>query len=118
MHPEEAASAAEFGAAVKELTSALGEDAVVTDAASLREFGDPYSPAEWADLRPAVVVRPASTEEVQAVVRIAGEHRLTLWTVSIAACQRTGRLRWRSRGYRGSPVLVRVNGGKRCSHNE
>jgi hypothetical protein len=49
------------------------------DAASLREFGDPYSPAEWADLRPAVVVRPASTEEVQAVVRIAGQRREALF---------------------------------------
>lgn len=94
MHPEGDASAAEFGAAVKEFTSALGEDAVLTDAASLREFGDPYAPPAWANPRPALAVQPASLEEVQAVVRIANEHRLALWTVS----------RGKNNGYGGSAV--------------
>jgi 4-cresol dehydrogenase (hydroxylating) len=85
-HSERGASAA----AVKELTSALGDGAVLTDG----DFGDPYAPAEWTDLRPAVVVQPTSVEEVQAVVRIAGEHRLTLWPVS----------RGKNNGYGGSAV--------------
>lgn len=96
VHPggQSAASAPELPAAITELTSALGEAAVLTDPTSLGEFGDPYAPAEWTDLRPAAVVQPSSVEEVQAVVRIANEHRLTLWTVS----------RGKNNGYGGSAV--------------
>ena len=42
--------AAEFGAAVKEFTSALGEDAVVTDAASDERAGPLAELAEGPDL--------------------------------------------------------------------
>ena len=78
------AVARDADALLDDLRTAVGQDAVITDALGLSEYLDPYSPlARGQDLfRAAAAVRPASTEEVQAVVRIAARHRRSVWPVS------------------------------------
>lgn len=70
----------DFERLIEALTHALGADAVVTDDATLREFRDPYSYRETTEFDASAVVSPTTTEQVQAVVRIANEFRVPLWT--------------------------------------
>jgi 4-cresol dehydrogenase (hydroxylating) len=72
---------AAFAAVIQALTDALGTHAVTTDPAELREFRDPYSYREDDRRDCSVVVAPTTTEQVQAVVRIANEHGVPLWTI-------------------------------------
>jgi 4-cresol dehydrogenase (hydroxylating) len=76
--PTEISDSALSGA-VDAFVAALGSDRVLTDAESLRDFRDPFQPDSWDDWTPAVVVLPVTVEEVQAVVRIAGEYGVPLW---------------------------------------
>lgn len=69
------------GAAARAFEAALGAAHVDLDAAGLGR-ADPYAFSEAGEFAPAAFVRPASTAEVQAVLAIAREHRLPLWTVS------------------------------------
>lgn len=87
--------AADVSAALDALRSALGADAVLTgeDAA---EFVDPYEPISWGGQRSAAVVQPASTEEVQSVVRIANAHGVPIWVGS----------QGRNNGYGGAGTIV------------
>lgn len=66
--------------AVAELEGAIGKEKVVADAEALEEFRDPYQPQAWETFLPAAVVLPESTEEVQAVVKVANRHGVPLWT--------------------------------------
>ncbi len=68
--------------AIDRFTDVLGGDAVLTDEAELREFRDPFTWAEWDDHWGAAVVLPETVEQVQAVVRIANELGIPLWTSS------------------------------------
>lgn len=72
---------AKFAVLLKDLTVALGPDAVTADPAELREFRDPYSYREDGSRDYAAAVRPTTTEQVQAIVRIANENRVPLWTI-------------------------------------
>ncbi|WP_254649357.1 FAD-binding oxidoreductase [Streptomyces sp. GbtcB7] len=69
-------------AALDALTAALGPEHVLHRPEDLLPYRDPYSHASWQEHTPSAVVSPGTVEEVQAVVRIAGEHRLPLWTFS------------------------------------
>jgi 4-cresol dehydrogenase (hydroxylating) len=75
-------SASAFERAVDRLVAALGRDAVLTDEESLRDFRDPYTFAGWDDFRGAAVVLPETVEQVQEIVRTAGDARIPLWTSS------------------------------------
>lgn len=75
-------SEADLAAALDGLRSALGAHRVIDDDAAVREFRDPFWPAGDDTFAPSVVVMPETTEQVQAVVRIANEHRVPLWTHS------------------------------------
>lgn len=75
-------SAASFDEAIADFAAALGEGSVVTDRESLLEFRDPYTYRESDEFDASAMVMPRSTEQVRAVVRIAGEHGLPLWTFS------------------------------------
>jgi 4-cresol dehydrogenase (hydroxylating) flavoprotein subunit len=66
--------------AVAELGKILGSERVLVKGEYFDEFRDPYQPLEWEEHLPSAVVLPESTEEVQAVVRIANEHGVPLWT--------------------------------------
>jgi 4-cresol dehydrogenase (hydroxylating) len=88
----------DFGRALEQFTNAVGRDGVFTSAEDMSLYRDAYSPfwGEPEDPIPSAAVAPASTEEVQVVVRIANEFQIPLWTVS------TGR----NLGYGGAaPVL-------------
>lgn len=71
-----------FDAFISALTDALGQAAVTTAAAALREFRDPYSYRDDDRRDYSAVVWPATTEDVQAVVRLAGAYGVPLWTIS------------------------------------
>ena len=75
-------SAGDFSRALRAFASALGGDAVRT-AEQSAEFRDPYSFPGWDAHWPSGVVQPASVEEVQAVVAIARQFKIPLWTTSM-----------------------------------
>src|SRR6185503_19622145 len=84
----------DFSRALDELANALGREWVFTSDEDLKLYRDAYSPfyGETEDRVASAAVAPSSTEQVQAVVRIANAHRIPLWAIS------TGR----NLGYGGS----------------
>ena len=60
--------------------SALGPDAVIADDDELRAFRDPFAFATWDDYAASAALIPETVEEIQAIVRIANEHAVPLWT--------------------------------------
>jgi 4-cresol dehydrogenase (hydroxylating) len=90
-------SEADFAHAIDAFTAALGADKVLTSDEDLREFRDPFQHASWDEYTASAVVMPTSVEEIQAVLRIANEHRVPLWTHG------TGR----NNGYGGPAPRVR-----------
>ena len=75
-------SAGDFAKVLRAFTAALGEDGVLR-AGQSAEFRDPYSFSGWDEHWPSAVVQPRSVEGVQAVVRIARQYRVPLWTTSM-----------------------------------
>ena len=68
--------------AVGRFEALLGADAVRSTPEDTVEFLDPYPFGDTAEFAPGAVVSPSSVEEVQAIVRVANELRVPLWTVS------------------------------------
>jgi 4-cresol dehydrogenase (hydroxylating) len=68
--------------ALGRLSEALGEEKVLSTRSDLDAFRDPFSHADWDEYTAAAVVMPTTVEEVQAVVRIANETGVPLWTHS------------------------------------
>jgi 4-cresol dehydrogenase (hydroxylating) flavoprotein subunit len=66
--------------AIDALAAELGADRVLTSSEELREFRDPFQYATWDDYTATAVVFPETVEEIQAVLRIANEHRVPVWT--------------------------------------
>ncbi|HHX83178.1 MAG TPA: FAD-binding oxidoreductase [Pseudomonadaceae bacterium] len=92
-------NSADFDRAVAEFRSAVGDPWVFTDEADVNLYRDAYSPlwGEEEEKIPSIAVAPASTEEVQAVMRICNNYRVPVYPVS------TGK----NLGYGGSaPVLT------------
>ncbi|ULR48897.1 FAD-binding oxidoreductase [Streptomyces deccanensis] len=75
-------SAEDFSRALKSLALIVGEEHVLSSPDDLAEFRDPYSFDGRDTFVPSAVVFPGTVEEVQAVVRVANELRIPLWTVS------------------------------------
>jgi 4-cresol dehydrogenase (hydroxylating) len=90
-------SEADFARAIDGFAAALGSDRVRTTDEELREFRDPFAHATWDDYTASAVVMPTTVEEVQAVLGVANEHRIPLWTHG------TGR----NNGYGGPAPRVR-----------
>src|SRR5688572_26527291 len=61
---------------ISELIAAVGEDSVVTDPEALRPFASDYT--EDLVFMPDVAVLPRTTEQVQAMMRVADRHRIPL----------------------------------------
>jgi len=61
----------------------LGADAVHLEGAAFNEFRDPFEGPGATAHRPSLVVQPESTEQIQAILRVAGEQRVPLWTSSM-----------------------------------
>ena len=72
----------EFAAAVERFESAIGPDKVLRAEEELLGFRDPFQYEAWTEYSASAVVMPTTVEEVQAVVRVAGERRIPLWTHS------------------------------------
>jgi len=43
------------------------------------EFRDPFWYRDWDDYEAAAVVQPQTVEEIQAILRVANEHKVPLW---------------------------------------
>jgi FAD/FMN-containing dehydrogenase len=73
--------------AVQAFCEVVGSDHVLTDPDQIREFRDPFWHPAWDEHEASAVVQPASVEEVQAMVRLANEHRAHLDFMDLAADQ-------------------------------
>ena len=73
-------SEAALSRALDAFAAELGADKVHSSESALAEFRDPFQPPAWEDYTASAVVMPTTVEEVQAVVRVANEHRVPLWT--------------------------------------
>jgi 4-cresol dehydrogenase (hydroxylating) flavoprotein subunit len=83
--------------ALAAIATAIGEDKVAIDAGALVDFQDPFQFPGSSTNVPSGVVSPTSTQDVQAVVRIANEYRVPLWPIS----------RGKNNGYGGAAPQVR-----------
>jgi 4-cresol dehydrogenase (hydroxylating) flavoprotein subunit len=82
-------------AALKAFRSAIGADNVFASEMDRVAYSDHYSPDENKHM-PGAAVAPGTLEEVQAIVRLANEHKVPLWPIS----------RGKNFGYGGAaPVL-------------
>ncbi|HXR13066.1 MAG TPA: FAD-binding oxidoreductase, partial [Solirubrobacteraceae bacterium] len=69
-------------AALADFTNALGGDRVLTSAADLETFRDPFQFPGWDDYTASAVLMPETVGEIQEIVRIASRHGVPLWTHS------------------------------------
>jgi 4-cresol dehydrogenase (hydroxylating) flavoprotein subunit len=69
-----------FALAIDAFREAVGDDAVLTGDDALRVFRDPFAFPTWQDYTASAAVMPETVEQVQAIVRIANEHKVPLWT--------------------------------------
>jgi 4-cresol dehydrogenase (hydroxylating) flavoprotein subunit len=77
--PSELSEAA-FARAIDDFAAALGSDRVLTSEEELAEFRDPFQPPAWEEYTASAVLMPTAVEEIQAIVGIANEHKVPLWT--------------------------------------
>ena len=72
----------DFDSALKEFADVVGEKWLISDDSELVHYDDPYPVGEHVAAGPSAVISPASTEEVQAIVRIANKYGVPLSPVS------------------------------------
>jgi 4-cresol dehydrogenase (hydroxylating) flavoprotein subunit len=87
----------EFDTVLEELAAAVGAEHVLTEEEDTRDFRDPFWFHSWDDYEASAVVQPESVEEVQAIVRIANEHKVPIWVSAVG----------KNNGYGGSSPRVR-----------
>lgn len=75
-------SEADFAHALDGFTAAVGSGRVLTSEQELAEFRDPFAFPTWDDYTASAVVMPETVEEIQAIVRVANELKIPLWTHS------------------------------------
>jgi len=66
--------------AVDAFTAALGADKVITAPDALREWRDPFQHESSDDYAASAVLMPETVEEIQAILAIANEQGVPLWT--------------------------------------
>src|ERR1700755_371456 len=76
----EGVSESSFAEALKAFANALTDDRVLSSPEAMAEFRDPFEPPSWELFLPSAVVLPTTVEEVRAVVGIANDHGIPLWT--------------------------------------
>jgi len=74
-------SSARIAGALDAIRAEIGTEHVLTGEAAL-EFRDPFWHKNWDDYDASGVVQPGSVEEIQAVLRIANERGVPIWTTS------------------------------------
>jgi 4-cresol dehydrogenase (hydroxylating) len=74
----------DFADALKKFEEAVGKEWVFTSDDDINTYRDSYSPFwhESEEPIPSAAVAPDSVEQVQQIVRIAGAHKIPLWTIS------------------------------------
>ncbi|MGA9882435.1 MAG: FAD-binding oxidoreductase [Candidatus Acidiferrales bacterium] len=77
-------SPGDFDRALKSFAAAVGDEWVVTSEQALQDYRDPFAfaSADPNQFGPSAAVKPASVEEVRAIVKIANEFKIPLWVVS------------------------------------
>ena len=80
--PPSRVTPARFERALAAFARVVGREWTFTEPAALEPYHDVYQAAGQPRHRPGAVVAPASTAEVQALVRLANEHRVPLWPIS------------------------------------
>ncbi|MGH9718524.1 MAG: FAD-binding oxidoreductase [Candidatus Acidiferrales bacterium] len=77
-------SPGEFDRALKSFATAIGGQWVITSKKELQDYRDPFAfaSADPNAFASAAAVKPASAEEVRAIVKIANEFKIPLWVVS------------------------------------
>lgn len=71
-----------FDAALDAFAGVVGKDWVMASAADRDAYSDIYAPGPPTQWPAAAAVAPASVEEVQAIVRLANQHKVPLWPVA------------------------------------
>src|SRR3954462_15760261 len=66
--------------AVDAFTAALGADKVITEPEALREWRDPFQHDSSGAYAASAVLMPTTVEEIHAILAIANEARVPLWT--------------------------------------
>ena len=89
---------ADFADALRQLEQAVGKNWVFSSDEDVDTYRDSYSPFwhESDEPVPSAAVAPKTVDEVQQVLRVAGAHKIPLWTIS------TGK----NLGYGGSAPLL------------
>jgi 4-cresol dehydrogenase (hydroxylating) flavoprotein subunit len=72
----------QFDTALTAFSGAVGKDWVMASDADRDAYSDVYAPGSSEEWPAAAAVAPATVEEVQAVVRLANEHKTPLWPVA------------------------------------
>ncbi|WP_321396963.1 FAD-binding oxidoreductase [Emcibacter sp.] len=75
-------SPADFDAALKKFEAVVGKEWVLATDQDRDVYSDIYAPGSEEEWPPSAAVAPATTEEIQAIVRIANEFKTPLWPVS------------------------------------
>jgi (+)-pinoresinol hydroxylase len=77
-------SSKDFSDALKQFAEAIGKDWVFSSDEDVDLYRDSYSPFwhEEAEPIPSAAVAPDSVEGVQAIVKIANQYKIPLWTIS------------------------------------
>lgn len=99
---------ADLDRALAALVAAIGDDKVAIDRGTLADFEDPFQFAGAATNLASGVVSPTTVEEVQAIVRIANEHRLPLWPIG----------RGKNNGYGGASTTTARRADARLPEHE
>ncbi|HEY1997393.1 FAD-binding oxidoreductase [Paraburkholderia sp.] len=73
---------AQFERVLAAWSAEIGAPNVMSTAADLNGYRDPFAPGQAAAFAASAALRPASVDEVRAVLRIANQFRIPLWTVS------------------------------------
>jgi 4-cresol dehydrogenase (hydroxylating) len=72
----------QFEAALKAFEGVVGKGWVLASDADRDAYADIYAPGSEEEWPASAAVAPATTEEIQAIVRLANEHKTPLWPVS------------------------------------
>jgi 4-cresol dehydrogenase (hydroxylating) len=74
-------SEAQFDRALATWSAIVGEEHVVSSGADLASYRDPFAPGQAA-FAASAALQPGSVEAIRAVLRVATQYRIPLWTVS------------------------------------
>jgi 4-cresol dehydrogenase (hydroxylating) flavoprotein subunit len=72
----------QFDAALKAFAGVVGKDWLMASDADRDAYSDVYAPGPESEWPASAAVAPATVEEIQAIVRLANEHKTPLWPVS------------------------------------